>query len=229
MTESRPLKPRRPYPRRPPRPSDAPTSRTARRGAANPTFRRHWKVERFPPEIRDLIFDGYATGKSYRQIREEVLERGHHITEHALCNYWRHVWATEHNQLYRARTQAEILARQATGSGSPNFTAIARELLWLNFVQRHEELGQADLMTLLQAAREQEKVRIAAHKAGLKDAPPQTMSTAERRRRLREIYGWPQEEIQAYEQRHSDAKEDEPQPDPNETDSPDPDGDPEPK
>lgn len=173
--------------------------------------RRNWAVEKLPPEIRQIVFDGYVTGKSYRQIREEVAAAGHEISEGALARYWRECWATEYKDLYRARLQAEILSRQAQRSGSPDPSALVRELLWLNLIQRRQELGQADLMALLAAAREQEKVRIAAHKAGLKDHPQPEMTPEQIGREVRQIYGWTDEEIEAYEQRHPQA-EAEPEP-----------------
>lgn len=98
--------------RHPPAPGSPPTSRTARRLLSNPGFRRHWKIDQFPPEIRQLIFDGYATGKSYRQIQEEVLARGYSISNLTLCQYWRYRWMLP-------RTEAQTLLPHNPGAKLP--------------------------------------------------------------------------------------------------------------
>jgi len=161
-------------------------------------LRRHFKVDRLPEEVRGLVDRGLAEGKSYLGIAREVTEAGHPISDNAIRHYWRHCWQPQHERLQWICAQSQALAQALRHTGESDEAVLARKLLIGQLLARMEEsIKRMEFPELLAESRELLKATRDA--AGKPAAGRRPMSRAERRRRLREIYGWPQEEIEAYE------------------------------
>lgn len=155
-----------------------------------------YRVERLPEELRALVDRGLAQGKSYRQIRSELKSAGEKIGMNSLSRYWRNRWQRQQRWLQWVNAQSEAVAQALRQSGESNEAILARKLLLTAVFSRMKELRDFELLDLLRETREM--VKATRHLDTKKSAGAQpTLSPAERRRRVREIYGWPEEELEA--------------------------------
>jgi len=152
-----------------------------------------FRVERFSEPLRALVDHGLAQGKSFRQIREEVEEAGEQISEQALRRYWRKRWRRQHARLAWVNAQAEALGRVLRHTGESDEAVLARKLLLAQVLARLEDLKEVGIFDLLRETREM--VKATRHLQSSAAAPRRPRSRAELRRRLREIYGWPEEKL----------------------------------
>lgn len=159
--------------------------------------RRTFRVERFPPDLRTLVDRGLAQGRFYREIQQDLAHRGLRISENALRGYWRHRWRHEHRRFRWANAQADRLAELLRHTGETNEAVLARKLLLSLLLNRLEGVKDTELFDLLREVRETVKATrhldSAAGEASRAARP--RMSRAEMQRKVREIYGWPEEEL----------------------------------
>ena len=159
--------------------------------------RQVYRVERFPEAIRALVDRGLAEGKSFRQIREEVEAAGEQISENALGRYWRYCWRRQNRRLQWVNAQAEALAQVLRRTGESDEAVLGRKLLLAQVLQRMEDLKEVGIFELLREAREM--VKATRHLQPKSAVARRPLSRAEMRRRVREIYGWPEEKLAAQE------------------------------
>lgn len=152
--------------------------------------RRHYKAQRLPPDVQDLIARGFIRGDSFRAIAAAARAAGHPIGKDAIRNFWHAVWKDEHERLRNAHLVMIALKdalRLDPDSPSGKF---AQEMLYTMVVSKLGEIEKQPSMDLLQEAREQAKV---GEKKNGKPTRRAEMNPAEQarevRRRWRELYG----------------------------------------
>lgn len=165
-------------------------------------LRRHFKVKRLPEALRARVDRGLAEGKSYVQIAREVTEGGCPISEESIRRYWRACWQPQHERIQWMCAQSEALAQLLRHTGESDEAVLARKLLLGQVLARMQaalEKGndeKVDFFKLLDETREM--LKATRHLDTKKSTAAQpTLSPAERRRRVRQIYGWPEEELEA--------------------------------
>ncbi len=157
-------------------------------------LRRHYKVKRLPEALRARVDRSLAEGKSYLQIADEVTQAGHPISDKAIRHYWRDCWRPQHERIQWMCAQAEALSQLLRQTGESDEAVLVRKLLLGQVLARMqaalEKSEPVDLFALLRESREMVKATRQLDASGSSDRPA---SRDELRRRLREIYGWPEE------------------------------------
>lgn len=153
-----------------------------------------YRVERFPESLRALVDRGLAQGKSYRAIQQQVQEAGETITHHAIGRYWRYRWRKQHRWLHWVNAQADAMAHALRQTGESDEAVLARKLLFSVMLNRMEaDVGNVKFPELLRESREM--VKATRHLDSKSGAARPRLSREEMRRKVREIYGWPEEEL----------------------------------
>jgi hypothetical protein len=153
-----------------------------------------YAVERLTDPARTRVDQGLAEGKSYTQIIAEVGALGAKISKNALTHYWRNRWRPQQRRLQWIQAHAQALADALRHTGESDEAVLARKLLFSVVLDRmKEEVGEADFFQLLRESRELTKATRAPRSRSPAPLPP--LSSEEVQRKVREIYGWPQEEL----------------------------------
>lgn len=169
--------------------------------------RRVYRVERLPEPIRALVDAGLRQGKSYRDIQKEVQAAGEKISHGAISGYWRNRWEPHSRWLAWVTAQAAGLAQALHQTGESDEAVLVRKLLIGQVLARMQDaFPEIKFFDLVRESREMVKVTRDLPSKGL--AAEQPMSLAERQRRMREIYGWPEEELEALDRPDAEAKAD---------------------
>ena len=147
-------------------------------------LRRRFKVERLPLEAQKVIFDGFAQGTPYDEIRENAKKQGYAISRTAIGNYWRMVWKEEHDRLRRAKANLALLQHALRSDPESPLAKVAEDLLYTITLDKLEEIQSADAFVLLREAREQRKAAGTGSPRKKKQ-----MSGTELAQQLDQIYG----------------------------------------
>lgn len=157
-------------------------------GTSHERKRRHYKVDRLPPSIQQMIAEQYAGGASFREIAQRVGEAGHRIGKDAIRKYWHAVWREEHEALRRGRLALVVMKRALQLEPESESGKVAEEMLYTLLCGKVKEIGQQPWDVLLHEAREQQKTS-----GGKKKPAAKKVSSVEQareiRRRWRRLYG----------------------------------------
>jgi len=163
-------------------------------GAPHEKKRRHYKVDRLPPSIQQMIAEQYAAGASFRDITGQVCAAGHPIGKDAIRRYWHAVWHEEHEQLQRGRLALVVIKRALQLEPGSESAKVAEEILYTLLCGKLKEMQTQPWEVLLREAREQQKVSGKEKKAPAKKAGKGAVAEArEVRRRWRKLYGLEEE------------------------------------
>jgi hypothetical protein len=161
-------------------------------GTSEERKRKHYKVDRFPPAIQQMIAEQYAAGVSFRDIAKQCREAGYPIGKDALGRYWRAVWKEEHEELRRGRLALVVIKRALELEPKSESRRVAEEILYTLLCGKLREMKQQPWDVLLREAREQEKTGV-GRKRGSNGKPERHPSAVEQgreiRRRWRRLYG----------------------------------------
>lgn len=160
-----------------------------------PHRRTTYLIERLPGRARRLVDRGLAQGKSYRAICEELARLGLTVSLDAVSHYWRSRWRYHQRRLDWLKAQVEALSQMLRHTGESHEALLARKLLFTALLDRMSEFKRAEVFDLLRETREMVKAtkHLDAAPAEGTAKKRRPMSRAEMRRRIREIYGWPEE------------------------------------
>jgi hypothetical protein len=154
--------------------------------------RRVFRLERLPVDARERALEGFALGKTYEEIRDQLAKMGHKISIQALGNYWRKRWAFEEGRVKAARALAERIGQAMAKVGKTPLAVVGRELLFTKVFEKLSELDEASVWELLREARELERVT-SGKKLAVEDEQAESKGAVgqarEVRRRWRELYG----------------------------------------
>jgi len=152
--------------------------------------RRRYKVDRFPPDVRLTVYNGFINHEPYKKIRAAVKAQGYHITEQALSRFWRNCWFTEVDLLREARIYKDLICKALKLGESTESGKIAEELLYTLAIKAHAAIEKKDPVVLFREARDQEKVhggKSAARSRGSTGSPAEKARSMHDR--WRQLYG----------------------------------------
>lgn len=150
---------------------------------------RSFKIDRLPPEAQDVVFDGFASGSSFKEITRQLKGLGHSISEHAVGRYWRSVWKEKHQQLREARLHMSVLKQALRMDSESPSGKLAEELLYTIVFQKLDEIELEAVFPLLKEARELQKTGGKAAPGNPARRRSSQDDTAAVRRRWRRLHG----------------------------------------